>query len=157
MQRIAHSAYFASSVTIVPDFIKAFTNSSAPNKPNHTDSLLHQRLELCLTHMRSDGVGAASMGTPLTPMKRKRSSVPCTPPKPRPVRAAAYSTTKSCSATLAGTVTQLWNRALEYIGADDPSTPFLHAESLQHMATIDIEQRLFNRLHEKQHPDAKHC
>ena len=167
MQRVSHAAYFASAVSILPDFLRAFPSSVLPD-PQATR--LHAELESCLTHLQRQGVGNtaldASPPAPLVKPKRAggisalpRPSIPRAPAgrqtggtgSDNGTGAAGTGTTRSRgqpmpvqltpnTSTLSQPASALWQKASVH-SSSSSSSSFLGSEKLQREATFQLEDR----------------
>jgi len=79
MQRVSHSAYFASCASILPDFISAFPPSRCAD---YSATELHAHLQQCRTTMLQQGVsdGKEKAATAAAPFSRPRHEVATTAP-----------------------------------------------------------------------------
>jgi hypothetical protein len=147
VQRVSPSAYFASSASILPDFITAFPPSRCAD---YTATELHAHLRECRASMLqqgvSDGTAKAAPASPFRPPLVYRNSasnsVPAVQPTwPRRSRSDNTTAPPMHMTTLHGSIADLWERASAHIQRRSTDA-FLQAEQLQHEATMQIEESL---------------
>ena len=147
VQRVSPSAYFASSASILPDFIAA----SPPSRcADYTATELHAHLLDCRASMLQQGVSdgtekpaaASPFRAPLVYRNSSSNSIPAVQPT-WPLRSRTDNTTAQSThaTTLHGSITDLWDRASAHVQKRSAGA-FLQAEQLQHEATTEIEESL---------------
>lgn len=164
MQRISHSAYFASSAAILPDFIQSFPPSQCAD---YSATELHAHLQECREAMLKQGVGngsdinSSALPTVAAEAKitGKRGPKPkaakVLPVKSRPPMYHSSSSLPTSSSpytiTFHSSIDSLWKRAQAHIKTRGQLS-FLQAEKLQHDATMKIEERIQKELHARSVP-----